>query len=56
MTGQKKSDVIPDVMVLNKIYHICSFFVMLDSDLIKIYAVETKRLNEKVKRIFDFIN
>jgi hypothetical protein len=53
MTGQKKSDFIPDEMLLSKIYHICSFFVMLDSDLIKLNAVEQKE-NEQIKK--DFIN
>lgn len=34
----------------NKIYTIRGVQVMLDSDLAEIYGVETKRLNEQVKR------
>jgi hypothetical protein len=40
-------------MVMSKIYHIRSLNVMLDSDLAELYAVETKRLNEQVKRNSD---
>ena len=34
----------------NRIYNIRGFQVMLDSDLAWLYAVETKRINEQVKR------
>jgi hypothetical protein len=42
--------VIPDDIVINKIYLIRGEKVMLDSDLAELYGVETKRLNEQVKR------
>jgi cell division septum initiation protein DivIVA len=53
MTVQMKLAVIPDEVAMSKIYHIRSFNVMLDSDLAELYTVETKRLNEQVKRNSD---
>jgi hypothetical protein len=41
---------IPDEVVINKIYFIRNQKVMLDQDLAVLYGVETKRLNEQVKR------
>ena len=41
---------IPDEVVVSKIYHIRRLNVMLDDDLAELYQVETKRLNEQVKR------
>jgi len=41
---------IPDEIVMNKIYFIRGQKVMLDSDLAELYQVETKRLKEQVKR------
>ncbi len=41
---------IPDEIISSKIYLIRSTKVMLDSDLAELYQVETKRLNEQVKR------
>ncbi len=41
---------IPDEIILNKIYFIRGQKVMLDEDLAKLYGVETRRLNEQVKR------
>ena len=41
---------IPDEVLMNKIYMINDTKVMLDSDLAELYQVETKRLNEQVKR------
>jgi hypothetical protein len=41
---------IPDDVVINKIYFIRNQKVMLDRDLAELYSVETKRLNEQVKR------
>lgn len=41
---------IPDDVVLNKIYFIRNQKVMLDRDLAELYSVETRRLNEQVKR------
>jgi hypothetical protein len=45
-----KSLAIPDEVVMNKIYLIRNHKVMLDIDLAELYQVETKRLNEQVKR------
>ncbi|WP_134090075.1 ORF6N domain-containing protein [Olivibacter sp. XZL3] len=53
MTETKSIDdrsVIPDEIVINKIYFIREQKVMLDSDLAELYGVTTKRLNEQVKR------
>ena len=36
--------------IRNKIYEICGKKVMLDRDLAELYHVETRRLNEAVKR------
>ena len=42
--------VIPDEIVMSKIYLIRGQKVMLDKDLAELYQVETKRLKEQVKR------
>ena len=42
--------IIPDEKVIDKIYLIRGEKVMLDSDLAQLYGVETRRLNEQVKR------
>jgi len=36
--------------IITKIYRIRNHNIMLDSDLAELYGVETKRLNEQVKR------
>ncbi len=41
---------IPDDIVLSNIYLIKDQKVMMDRDLAELYSVETKRLNEQVKR------
>ena len=41
---------IPDEIITNKIFLVRNKKVMLDSDLADLYQVETKRLNEQVKR------
>lgn len=41
---------IPDEVVISKIYYIREQKVMLDSDLAELYQVETRRLNEQIKR------
>jgi len=41
---------IPDEIVMQKIYRIRGRNVMLDQDLAELYDVKTKRLNEQVKR------
>ena len=42
--------VISDSIVVNKIYEIRGFNVMLDSDLAELYQVETRTLNQAIKR------
>ena len=44
---------IPDEIVMNKIYLIRNQKVMLDEDLAELYGVDTKRLNEQVRRNAD---
>lgn len=41
---------LPDEIVMSKIYIIREQKVMLDEDLAELYGVETKRLNEQVRR------
>ena len=41
---------IPDEVMMSKIYVIRGHKVMLDEDLATLYGVETRRLNEQVKR------
>ncbi len=48
-----KSVILPDEVVISKIYLIREHKVMLDDDLAELYQVETRRLNEQVKRNID---
>ena len=41
---------VPNEVIMNKIYYIRGQKVMLDSDIADLYQVETKRLKEQVKR------
>lgn len=41
---------IAEELITNQIYHIRGQKVMLDSELAILYGVETKRLNEQIKR------
>ncbi|WP_406824361.1 ORF6N domain-containing protein [Pedobacter sp. KACC 23697] len=50
MTAKQMLPIIPDNIVVNKIYELRGLQVMLDSDLAELYGVETKRLNEQVSR------
>ncbi|WP_316846050.1 ORF6N domain-containing protein [Pedobacter psychrodurus] len=50
MTAKQALPIIPDNIVVNKIYELRGLKVMLDSDLAELYGVETKRLNEQVGR------
>ena len=50
MDKNKQLSVIPDEAVIRKIYFIRNENVMLDSDLAELYGIETRRLNEQVKR------
>jgi phage regulator Rha-like protein len=45
-----KSLMIPDELVMNKIYLIRGQKVMIDKDLAELYSVETKRLKEAIRR------
>jgi len=47
---EKTSFIIPDELVINKIYYIREQKVMLDSDLAELYGVETKVLNQAISR------
>lgn len=48
-----KKTMIPDEVVINKIYLVRDQKVMLDTDLAELYGVKTFRLNEQVKRNID---
>ena len=50
MAKAKKTLMIPDELVVNKIYVIRGQKIMLDRDLAELYGVETKRLKEAVRR------
>ncbi len=41
---------LPEEIIMNRIYYIRGQKVMMDSDLAELYQVETKRLKEQVKR------
>jgi hypothetical protein len=46
----KKELMLPDEVIMDKIYLIRGLKVMLDHDLAALYEVETRRRNEQVKR------
>jgi predicted DNA binding protein len=46
----RENNVLMDKTVVNKIYEIRGQKVMLDSDLAELYSVETKRINEQIRR------
>jgi hypothetical protein len=48
-----KELLLPDEVIMDKIYLIRSQKVMLDHDLAALYGVDTRRLNEQVKRNAD---
>ena len=50
MSNPEKALVIPDEVILSKIYFIRELKVMIDSDLAELYGVETKVLKQQVKR------
>ncbi len=50
MSGETNGLLVPDEIIMNKIYYIRGQKVMLDSDLAELYGVETRRLNEQVAR------
>ena len=47
---QKADILFTEAVIINKIYTIRGHKVMLDRDLAELYLVDTKRLNEQVKR------
>ena len=53
MEKKNQAIAIPDEIIMSKIYLIRGYKVMLDSDLSELYGVETRRLNEQVKRNID---
>lgn len=50
MTAKQTFSIIPEDTLLNKIYEIRGHKVMLDSDLAELYGVETRILNQAIKR------
>ncbi|MEN8119751.1 MAG: ORF6N domain-containing protein [Bacteroidota bacterium] len=50
MSETNNNLVIPDEIIITKIYFVREQKVMIDSDLAELYGVETRRLNEQVKR------
>ncbi len=50
MGKDKNKLMIPDEVLMNKIFLIRGLKVMIDSDIAELYEVETRRLNEQVKR------
>ena len=48
--AMNKLELVPEIVIANKIYLIKGKKVMLSFDLAELYEVETKRLNEQVKR------
>ncbi|MGY0038105.1 ORF6N domain-containing protein [Pedobacter sp. NJ-S-72] len=50
MDEQKTELLIPEELVMNRIYYIRGHKVMIDSDLAELYEVETKQLKRQVKR------
>lgn len=53
MTKKQTLAILSDDIVVNKIYVIRNQKVMLDSDLAELYGVETKVLNQSIKRNLD---
>jgi ORF6N domain len=53
MNKKDEISVIPDETVISKIYLLREEKVMIDSDLADLYGVETRRLNEQVRRNID---
>src|SRR5678815_711785 len=50
MAKTNKELMIPDELVMNRIYLVRGQKVMLDRDLAELYGVETKRLKEAIRR------
>ncbi|WP_316735248.1 ORF6N domain-containing protein [Pedobacter aquatilis] len=50
MKAEDALSIIPENILINKIYEIRNHKVMLDSDLAELYDVETRTLNQAIKR------
>jgi hypothetical protein len=50
LSRMSDENIIPDEIIMNKIFHIRNQKVMLDSDLAELYGVETRILNQAVNR------
>jgi len=50
MKKVEKTNMIPDEVIMNKVFIIRNQRVMIDADMAELYGVTTKRLNEAVKR------
>ena len=50
MKDVEKTNMIPDEVIMNKVFIIRNQRVMIDADMAELYGVTTKRLNEAVKR------
>ena len=50
MAKKTTKPIVPDEVIMTKIYYIRNYKVMLDSDLAELYGVETKVFNQAVKR------
>ena len=50
MSGETNELLVPDQIVMEKIYHVRNQKVMLDMDLATLYQVETRALKQAVKR------
>lgn len=50
MTKSESLSIVPNEIILNKIFLFRDEKVMLDKDLAELYQIETRRLNEQVKR------
>ena len=46
----QNTTLIPEEIIISKIYYIRDKKIMFDADLAELYGVETRRLNEQVKR------
>lgn len=53
MSNERKEIVLPDEVLISKIYYIRGHKVMLDRDLAALYDVKPIRLREQVKRNMD---
>ncbi|NRF39420.1 ORF6N domain-containing protein [Pedobacter foliorum] len=50
MSKKTNELLVPDELVMNKIYHIRGMKVMIDKDLAELYEVQTRNLNKAVSR------